>query len=299
VDKTEVEVNESITLTVKISGQGNVKSIPEPDLPEMDGFRVEKASSDYKATNLNDRLGGSKTFEYLLIPRLPGYHVIDPITLNYFDPGLKKYRDVKTSQIELMVNQGEGITGTDIPYNMVSGQTINLKETDIRFIKVDNGSLRPKGRILLTSPIFLIVMVLPLVIILGGVIDVRRKQRLANDIGYARQRRATAEAKKRLKTAAGYMSDKNEDAFYSEISTAIYQFIADKFNVSAHGLTSDSVRELLNKKNVADELVSDTFSILDAVGFGRYAGAAGSDDTSMEALYERARKVIVALEGVL
>jgi hypothetical protein len=38
VDKTEVEVNEAITLTVKISGRGNVKSIPEPSLPTMDGF---------------------------------------------------------------------------------------------------------------------------------------------------------------------------------------------------------------------------------------------------------------------
>lgn len=297
VDKTEVEVNEAIALTVKISGQGNVKSIPEPTLPELDGFRVEKASTDYKVSNLNDQLGGTKTYEYLLIPRLPGNHRIEPITLNYFDPGLKKYKNASTAQIELIVDQGD-VAQSDIPYNMVSGQILNLNETDIRFIKVENGSLKSRGRILLTSPLFLIVMSLPLVIVLGGMIDVKRKRRLAHDIGYARQRRATAEAKKRLKKAEEYLREGKDADFYAELSAAVYQFIADKFNVSAHGLTSDSVRDLLQQGNVTAELSGKANAVLNAADFGRFAGGSGPD-TKKEDLFKQAREVVVNLEEVI
>ncbi len=298
VDKTEVQVNEAITLTVRISGQGNVKSIPEPTLPEMDGFRVEKASSDYKISNLDEKLGGSKTFEYLLLPRIPGSHRIDPIVLNYFDPNRATYATVSTDAIDLTVNQGEDVVAADIPYNMVAGQTINLKETDIRFIKVDNGSLRPRGSLLLISPWFLAFLALPLVAVIGGMIDVRRKHRLQSDIAYARRRRAASEAKKRLKRAERYLQGNNDSGFYAELSAAVYQLVADKFNRSAQGLTTDGVGALLKDRKVPDQLREDATEVLTQADFGRFAGGAGVDDRKHD-LFERARKVITGLVEVL
>jgi len=298
VDKTEVEVNEAITLTVKISGRGNVKSIPEPTLPALDGFRVEQASSDYKITNLNDQLGGTKVYEYLLIPRLPGQHTIDPIILNYFDPGKRKYVEAATSAINLNVNKGTDTTGAEVPYNMVSGQVIDLKETDIRFIKTDNGNLQKRGRIVLTSPIFLAAMSLPLLIIFGGMIDVRRRRKLASDIGYARRRRAKTDAQKRLKEARRLLEGEGDGDFFAALSEALFKFIADKFNVSAHGLTSQGVRDLLQKAGAEDKLVDTTESLIRDIDFGRFAGGAG-DRREREKLYERTRTVIVELGEAL
>jgi hypothetical protein len=228
----------------------------------------------------------------------PGYHLIEPIVLNYFDPNQKKYKDVSTDKIDLMINQGEGVAGAEIPYNMVSGQTINLNETDIRFIKVENGSLRRRGRILLTSPVFLTIMALPLAVIFGGMIDVRRRRRLVSDIGYARQRRAASEAKKRLKTAEDYLKSDDEAAFYAELSGVVYQFIADKFNVSAQGLTSEGVRDLFHQKNVGSELLKETVAVLEAADFGRFAGS-GSAGSDREDLFRRAQAVISGLGEAL
>ena len=298
VDKTDVVVNEAISLTVKISGRGNVKSIPEPALPEMDGFRVEEVSTDHKVSNVEDEIGGTKTFEYLLIPRLPGSHTIKPIILNYFDPGVAQYRSTSTDPIELTIRQGDMAVGAEIPYNMVSGQTINLKETDIRFIKPQDGRLARRGRILLTSPAFIIAATLPLLVVFGGLIDVRRRQRLMNDIGYARQRRAGAEAKKRLKQAEEYLHAEDDGRFYAEISAVIYQLIADKLNLSAHGLTSDAVRGLLAEKAIAEELLSETLQVLAEADFGRFAGGAGAGN-ARGALFDRARRVATQLLEVL
>lgn len=298
VDKSNVQVNEAITLTVKISGQGNVKSIPEPTLPNLDGFRVEKASTNFHVSYLDTDLGGSKTFEYLLIPRIPGKHAIDPIQLNYFDPGKKKYVTAKTDSIELTIKRGDSTASADIPYNMVAGQTINLKETDIRFIKVDDGHLARSGKILLASPLFLAFLALPLVVVLGGMVDVKRKRRLQSDVAYARRRRASGEAKRRLNTAEKHLHGNNDTGFYAEISAAIYQFIADKFNTSAHGLTTDGVQKLLVEKDVPDELLNDTLTTLREADFGRFAGGAGVDGSKRE-LYNQAKAIITKLGGAL
>lgn len=298
VDKPDVQVNEAITLTVKISGQGNVKSIPEPTLPDMDGFRVEKSSTDFQVSNRDVELGGSKTFDYLLIPRIPGTHAINPIKLNYFDPGKKKYLTAKTDSIQLKIRKGANAAETEIPYNMVAGQTINLKETDIRFIKVDDGHLVRSGKVLLASPLFLAFLALPLAIVLGGMIDVKRKRRLQSDVAYARRRRASGEAKRRLNAAEKHMHGNNDTGFYAEISAAIYQFVADKFNTSAHGLTTDGVQSLLVKKDVPDDLMNDTLTTLREADFGRFAGGAGVDGGKRE-LYDRARAVITRLAEVL
>ena len=294
VDKTEVQVNEAITLTVKITGQGNVKSIPEPTLPAMDGFRVEKASSDFKMTNQDEKLGGSKTYEYLLIPRIPGYQKVASIVLNYFDPDKGIYKTTSTEPIELMVNQGEAAAAADIPYNMVAGQTINLKETDIRFIKAENGHLSRRGHILLTSPLFLIFLALPLMAVLGGFIDIQRKHRLQSDVAYARRRRAASEAKRRLKMAEKHLKENNGSAFYGELSAAAFQFIADKFNISAQGLTSDGVRDLLTQKSTPTELLGETLDLIRQADFGRFAGKAGAEN-NMHALFEQAHRVIIGL----
>ena len=297
VDKTQAEVNEAINLTIRISGTGNVKSIPEPTLPKLDDFRVEKSSSGFKTANNDGRLGGTKTFEYVIIPRLPGEHTIDAITLNYFDPSRRKYNTVATRPIKLTIKQGELSSGTEIPYNMVSGQTINLNETDIRFIKTDNGKLVPKGKLVIRSPLFITILALPPVVLIGSIIDIRRRRRLAGDVGYARLRRANSMAKKRLKKAESLLGG-NDGAFYAEISQVILQFIADKFNLSASGLVVAKVESILREREVDVEIRREIVSILGDADFGRFAGSGSTGGNSRE-LYDRARNVVVKLEEAL
>jgi hypothetical protein len=218
--------------------------------------------------------------------------------LNYFDPQKKGYQTVQTEPIILNIKQGELASTGEIPYNMVSGQTINLKETDIRFIKPSHGPWRQVGGMLLTSPMFLTVTIIPALALLGGLVDVRRRRRLSGDIAYARLRKANAVAKKRLKKAEELLGGKDSAAFYAELSGVILQFIADKFNLSAMGLTSDRVAALLDQKAVNAALCVDVQEILKEADFGRFAGAAG-DTTARQQLYERARQTVVGLEEAL
>lgn len=296
-DRQEVEVNESITLNVEITGQGNVKSIPEPTLPDLDGFRFEKSSSDFRQTVSGEILGGTKTFEYLLLPRVPGVQTINPLTLTYFDPKKKKYQTSKTKPITLNVKQGETAAGSDIPFNPVTGQTINLQETDIRYIKTTGIDLTPAGSLAVTSPAFLAFVGLPFLALIGGAIDVRRRKKLAGDVAYARLRRAKSVAKKRLKNAESLMN-KDDDGFYAELSGVIYQYVADKLNRSAQGLTSDAVIEMLSARNAPNELKTEVTDVLQDADFGRFAGT-GAANGNKQDLYKRAEAIISELEETL
>jgi hypothetical protein len=296
LDKTNVEVNEAISLEVKISGRGNIKSIPEPSVPEIDGFRIEKASSDYGMSQVNSEIGGTKTFEYVLIPRIPGTFTLPPVSLNYFNPESERYITVKTQPVTLTVAGTPLSADSELPYKPVVGRTINLKETDIRYIKTDDVDLEKRGEILLTSPVFVAITVIPLLALVGGVVDVRRRKKMSSDIAYARLRRANREAKKRLKHAESLLRSGSDADYYAELSGVIYQFIADKQNLSAHGLTSDRVDQILREKEVEDHLRQETLDIISLSDMGRYGG--GQDGQDRGALFERARNVVVTLEGV-
>lgn len=298
IDKNEVEVNEGLTLRVKISGRGNVKSIPEPKLPQLPDFRVEKSSSDFSLNFVDNKMGGSKYFEYLLIPRLPGAQKIKAVTLNYFDPNLKRYQTASSRPINLMVNKGELAENNDVPYNMVSGQTLNLTETDIRFIKPGTGTLHEMGDILLFSPVAATTLAIPILAMIGGLIDIRRRQHLAGNVAYARMRKARKEAAKRLKTAESYLSQNEVSSFYGELSAAVYQLLGDKLNLSAQGLTTDRVREELTRQSVATELIEQTIKVINLADFGRFAGGAAQSDDHSEQL-SQARDLIMKLAEAL
>jgi hypothetical protein len=99
VDKTEAALGEQITLTVSVSG--DVKSIPQPDLPPLDEFSVYSAGRSQNFTYVNGRLSASVTFNYVLVPRKAGELTIGPASMKL---GGKTYQ---TSPIQIAV-AGEG-----------------------------------------------------------------------------------------------------------------------------------------------------------------------------------------------
>jgi len=298
IDKRNVQVNEAISLSVRISGQGNIKSLPEPQLPDLPDFRVETSSSDYDAGLQGDDVGGSKVYEYVLIPRVAGEKKIGSIELSYFDPRTKSYKTSKTAPIDINVSQGEAVANEEVPYNIVSGQTVALQETGIRYIKPEIKSSQRQGYLTLTSTVFLVFMAIPSLALLGCVGNVVRRRRLQSDVGYARLRKARSMAKKRLNRAADMMSHENGGDFYAEISGVVLKYVADKLNLSAHGLTTDRIEDLLKDRGIEDQLLAQTREIIGKADFGRFAGPTGNQSDRQE-LYKKTSRLIVDLEGKL
>jgi hypothetical protein len=296
-NRTQVEVNQPVSVTYRIKGTGNIKSVAEPTLPELDDFRVYSASSNENISKLDDKIGGTKVFEEVFIPKRPGQLTIPAVTFNYFDPKAEKYRVVSTKTITLRVHKPEGYAeGSGIPY-AAPNMTIGSGASDIRYIKEDLGDLKPIGELILFNPVYFAVNSLPVLFLAGAVAMRRRRRRLAADIGYARSHSALRLARKRLAKAKSIASVETSVAFYSELSRALISYVADRLNVSPYGLTSDLLAGYLSERSTDEKLINDTARFLHECDFARFAPGDSSQEKINRALHD-AEEIIVMIEGI-
>jgi hypothetical protein len=295
--KREVEVNQPVSVNFLINGVGNIKSVAEPVIPDLPDFRVYKASSNESVSKLNERLGGTRTFEEVFIPKRPGQLVIPAISFSYFDPEAGKYRTARTEPITLNVIRTEGYTAApEMPYS-APDLKISADARDIRYVKRDPGDLGPRDNLLLTSPLYLMVNAAPVLALMVTVLLRRRREKLSGDVGYARSRRASREARRRLTRAGQLANVSTSEQFFGESGQALLSFIGDKLNVSPHGLTGDRIRELLDDHSADPKLVQDILAFLDRCSFARYAPASVSQSDIDQALAD-AEKLMIRLEEV-
>ena len=78
-DRKSVEINDSLYLTVTVSGDS--ASVPEPDLPRMDNFNIYSSGRSQNISIVNGKITTSVAFTYILSPRFIGRQKIPPITV--------------------------------------------------------------------------------------------------------------------------------------------------------------------------------------------------------------------------
>ena len=108
-----------------------------------------------------------------------------------------------------------------------------------------------------------------------------------------RLRRATKMARKRLRTAAAYLNTGDDNRFYEEIYKAIWGCLADKYNIELSRLSSDTVRDCLNEKNVPPEQQNRILQTLQKVDFARFAP--GDAASKKQEIYDDALQMIVMI----
>lgn len=296
-DKRSVEVNQPVTVTIKISGSGNIKSVAEPVIPELPDFRVYRASSRESLNKHNDLIGGSKIYEEVFIPKRPGQLVIPSISFNYFDPGTGKYKSMATKPIKINVAKSEGYAfSSDLPYSG-SDITIGSSASGIRFIKEDIGETTEPGQLLLFTPLYLVVNGLPVLLLAGLVVVRKQREKAAGDIGYARSRAAGRVARKKLARARSLAEVGKAEEFYAEISSALTSFVADKLNISRHGLTLDQISKLLLERGAEEETAELLVQVLKQCDYARFAPSSITQ-VDIDSSLEDAGNAMINLEGV-
>lgn len=296
-DRTEVDVNQPVTVTVAISGFGNVKSVAEPTIGDLADFRVYRASSNENITKVDDQLGGTKTFEEVFIPRRPGELEIPSLKFTFFNPKTSSYETKRTRPLKILVNDAGGYAATDVAPYGGPGVSIGARSRDIRFVKQDMGKLRRPGSLILTEPLYVAINGLPVLVLIGMAAVRLRRARFAGDVGYARSRSASKIAHRRLAAAGRLIDIEKAEEFYAELSRAVTSYIADKLNISPHGLTSDRIATLLAARGATDDVVVETKQFLALCDFARFAPASiGIEDIKSSLV--RGERLIVRMESV-
>ncbi|WP_430810038.1 MULTISPECIES: BatD family protein [unclassified Carboxylicivirga] len=297
VNKTQVGVNDGVTLTVVVSGTGNHKFIEEPEIKFPADFDDFDAKINNDINNTARGMKGSKTYEYLMIPRHAGTFTIAPITFSYFDPAKGSYQTQASDPITITVEKGEGEqAGTSgIVRANVTKENVKFIGKDIRFIKTDKTQLKPIGTFFMGSLSFYLSLLVPLsLFILLFIINQKRMKENANAT-LMRTKKANKVAIKRLKKAAHFLKTGEKEAFYEEVLRALWGYLSDKLSLPLSELSKDNAGEVLSQSNVSDTVIHEIMSILDTCEFARYAPASGTGE--MDKLYKQTIATISQLEN--
>ncbi|MFQ5706441.1 MAG: BatD family protein [bacterium] len=293
VDKTEVKTNEAVTLKVNISGTGNIKFLPKPHISFPTDFEVYDPKISENINRKNNVISGSKTFEYILIPRFPGNQVIKPISFSYFDLNKNKYKTVRTNPVTISVSKGnEQLVSVGIGS---SKEDVKFIGKDIRFIQMRLPEFHKIGRVFYKEWPFFAILIVPL-LLLGATVGYQKHlEKLNTNVAYARSRKANQMALKRLRLANKQLKQSNASAFYGEVSKALMGFIGDKFNVFAAGLMTDQVEAMLRQRGAREEVATEFLECLKDCEYRRFAPSA-ADNGALQDFFERSKNAIISLE---
>ncbi|HEY6879934.1 MAG TPA: BatD family protein [Polyangiales bacterium] len=102
VDPGPLKVGDAVTLRLVAKGTGNLRglSLANPTLRGVDTLAPE--IDDQTASPL-DRVGGQRTFRWLLLPRQPGTVVVPSFVVDVFDPQSGQYQVVRSNPVTLQV----------------------------------------------------------------------------------------------------------------------------------------------------------------------------------------------------
>lgn len=306
IDKKTTKANEPVSLKITLSGTGNIKLLEAPELAFPPDFEQYSPKVSENISRSGGRISGSKTFEYLLIPRYPGLKTIKPVTMTYFDLAKKEYVRLRSPQIELNVEQG-----TAAPVPMIAGAArgdVQVLSQDIRFIKVANPSFSRPGAYPFASAPFIAMVLLPLAGLVGAFVVSRQRQvQMLDQAGY-RNRRALKVATKGLRDAEYLLkahagaeapsSSAQKIRFYAEVSRSLWKYLGDKLGIPQASFSVDGAVHELESRGVTSNLVSELKVLLETCDMARFAPTS-LEQEAMHQTYEEARRIIVELEKTL
>jgi hypothetical protein len=295
-DRNELKANDALSLKFTVTGKGNLKLIEKPSLTFPSDFEVYDPRVSDNIHTTASGVSGSRTFEYLIIPRNPGNFTIKPALFSYFDINNGVYKTLKSPGFNIKVERGDGSEGT-FSAGGTNKEDFKYIGNDIRFIKTGNLNLRPVNSFLFGSAIFWVLLATPFILFIIFLVVLKNELKKRGNQALMRNRKATGVARKRLKLAEKYLKQSNQELFWSETSNALWGYMSDKFNIPRSTLSMDSVNEALQAKNVNEALIKQFISTLNNCEFARFAP--GNKSQLMDELYKEAIEVITRTEQEL
>ena len=296
IDKTELSTNEAFTLTLTVSGTGNVELLQMPTPVFPPDFEVYDPKVTTSVNPTSNGLSGTKKAEFLVIPRRAGSFTIPAVEFSYFNPANETYQTLQSEPYEIKVEKGAGSDDAGGIYAS-NQEDIKYLGSDIRHIMTGDAHLKPMHTFFFGSAAYFVVLLVLLALFVILLFVLKKREQMSKDTAANRNRKADKVARVRLKNAYQYLKAKDQEKFYVEMSQALWGYIADKLGIERSKLSMDTVNETMKSKNVPDELTKQFIDTLNSCEFARFAP--GSAEEKMDDLYQRGIDVISKAEKVL
>jgi hypothetical protein len=272
-DLTQAEVNDTVTMNVRISGAGNLETMPDPVWTEGPEWRSFDSKATVNAQFVDGRLQGSRTYERVLLPTEGGELLLPAIEFSYFNPDTGSYETKSTEPILINVSGEAGASMPDSPApldpgtNTPQNTAVAPANPALRPIK-SSAELNSAAASLLTEQMgYWLLWAVPLLLLVGHFSWKRYQQRLLDTADLRRSKSAAGKAQKALKEA------QKQGLGQEAAGPILNSYMEDKLNQPVSGLSQTQLAALLSAKEVDENLSRRVQNCLMLSEMGRYAPA--------------------------
>jgi hypothetical protein len=295
IDKDSLEANDAINFKVTYSGNGNIKFVQAPKINFPPDFEVYDPKASEKVSVNASGISGTKTFEYLIIPRHEGKFVIPELSFSYFDVASKSYKNLKTKPFPIQVGKSNN-TEAATAYRSVKKEEIKLLGKDIRFIKTNQQELKERNISLFNSPIHYFGLGLSSLALIAFLFFAKTKQRSKSDLLDAKSKKAAKLASKKLKDAQNELKSGNKEAFYEKLLAGLYNYFSNKLSIPVADLSKESIETGLQKFDTSAGLIEETKEVILICEIARFAPVTSLNE---EETFTKANNLIQNVEKAI
>jgi hypothetical protein len=292
VQPNEVAAGDPITLTVRISGQGNFESLSMPSINLGDDFR--RYDPKLIASG-NDH----KVFEQVFIPRSDRIRELPAVSFSFFDPEQMSYQTIVRGPLPLLVKAGssEAPQVVQAPSSSPSPDReplgidiIDIKRTAAHWTQQYPGHATRINPTLLTLPL-LAIGVLGLI--------VRRRDSIQRDIGRQRRAQAPRSAQAALRRAEQALSQNQPGAFHEAIWQALADYFAHRGNLQAGEVSPEWIVAKMRDGGLSAPRVAELEGIIRSCEEARFARIdSHGNGEPLRDLLRRAQEILRACEKI-
>lgn len=297
VSETSVTSNTPVTVTLTLSGSGNLKMLKTPELNFPADFEVYEPKVTNNFTTNASGQQGKKVIEYLVIPRHKGEFTVPGTTISYYDTNSKSYKTLNTGEIKFSVAKGEGDDSgaSTVAVSAKDQERVEMLASDIRYLSNEGPDIRAKEDYFIGTLLYWLLVAGMLVLTTALAILFRKQAKDNADVALMKNRKANKIAKKRLKVAEKEWKAGHREQFYDEILKALWGYTSDKLSIPMADLNRENIHDTLIARKVNEEVTEQFVNLLDECQFQRYAPM-GDEKKAMDKTFEETIDLISKLE---
>ncbi len=290
IDRAQVRTGDAVTVRAVVRGSGNLRDV-RFRFPEVPGLRALEPTIDDQVEQPNDIVGGSRSFEWLVVPEQPGSYRIPALVLHAFDVTTGRFTAVRGAELQLEAAGNAAPETTPSTMETASLETTG-PTTEESFGPIRNRSALSRVASPWSSrPWFLSLLALfPLAFVVTLLVGRWRKREVDPSKENAKL------ARRRLDDARRLASDGEARAFYAEISRAIQGALEARLGEAVGGLTHGQLRSAIRRHGMDEELARQVLEELESCDFARFSSAGASRD-EMDACLTRTRTLLSGIDS--
>jgi len=285
-----------VTLTLTVTGEGNIETVPQPVLADDSGWRRGSVEQKQETAFDGGRPVGEKRFNIPLRPRSVEVREIPAAELAVFDPARGEYVTLRTRPIPIrvMVPEDTGaLEAVALPESARAKirereevkQDIEDIETDVDASASDAAWLHgPKGLVTFFA--------LPMAAFAMASLVARRRRRLREDTAFARRLVAARNARDAFSRLRGEAKSLSPPGLAEAVAKALQGYLADILDRPGGETPPEEAERLLSGSGVDNDLARAAAEVLREAGAARFGGG----DVDGADILRRAEACVEAIE---